>query len=147
MSIVSPIKRFAQVSGLVMLVMAFIALFAPGSAASLPMLEVNTSYGAFLGILPMNVLNKIALLAFGIAGVVAASAATETPAINYSRVVAIVMGALAVLGLFPQTNTLFGYWPLFGGEVLAHGVFAVLGAYFGYVVPSRERTTRVAHVH
>ena len=42
------------------------------------------------------------------------------------------MGIAALLGLFPQTNTLFGYWPLFGGEIWAHGIFALLGGFLGH---------------
>lgn len=84
----------------------------------------------------MNIFNKAALLIFGIAGVWA----YFTPENNlyytslYAKVVFWVMGALALLGLFPQTNTLFGYWPLFGFEIIAHGAFAIAGAYYGYIV-------------
>ncbi|MGZ5278642.1 MAG: hypothetical protein ACXWC9_01790, partial [Pseudobdellovibrionaceae bacterium] len=38
----------------------------------------------------------------------------------------------AVLGLIPQTQTFFGYWPLFGAEVWFHGTVAAISAYFGF---------------
>lgn len=47
------------------------------------------------------------------------------------------MGVLTILGLFPQTNTLGGYWPIFGADVLLHAVLAIAGAYFGYMLTSK----------
>jgi len=110
-----------------------------GSVLSLPPLMNETSYGLFLGFFPMNVFNKIALISFGIAGIVASQMkGTELPSsIRYSRIVMFVFGGLALLGMIPQTNTLFGYWPLFGGEILAHAAFAIAGAYFGYTLSSK----------
>jgi len=92
----------------------------------------------------MNILNKVALIAFGLGGIWAYSRpSTSLPAsINYSRTLAIVMAATAVLGAVPQTNTLFGYWPLYGNNVAASAVFAVLGAYFGWALSSKARPER-----
>lgn len=138
------IRRFALIGGVVMFVMGILALVPDLSrtAAYLPELQVTNSYGVFLGLFPMNIFNKLALIAFGIAGVMSARAESPLTAVKYSRTVALVMGTLAVFGFIPGLNTLYGYWPLFGGEILAHGAFAVLGAYFGYAVPARlERRT------
>lgn len=152
-------RRFALIGGILMLVMGVLA-FVPGLSRdvglSLPALKVTNSYGAFLGFFPMNVFNKMALIGFGLAGIFAATRrATSLPAsIKWSRYVFIVMGLLAILGMIPATNTLFGYWPLFGGEIVVHGVFAVLGAYFGYTlslkVPDVQEPIdagRPTHVH
>lgn len=134
-------KKFALIGGILMLAMGLFSLIPAfvGSAASLPMLNVETSYGLFLGLFPMNIFNKIALIVFGIAGVGAANAKfTSLPlSIHFSRAVFWVMGALAILGLIPATNTLNGYWPLFDGEVLAHGIFALVGAYYGYALTAK----------
>ncbi|MBX3018155.1 MAG: DUF4383 domain-containing protein [Bdellovibrionaceae bacterium] len=134
-------QRFALFGGILMLVIGAVALIPAlvGSNASLPPLMNETSYGLFLGFFPMNVFNKIALITFGIAGIVASQMkGTELPSsIRYSRIVFFVFGALAVLGLIPATNTLFGYWPLFGGEILAHAAFALVGAYYGYALSSK----------
>jgi hypothetical protein len=51
--------------------------------------------------------------------------------------VAIAYGLLIVLGLLPQTNTLFGFVPLHGNDVWLHILLAVPAAYFGFV--HRER--------
>lgn len=134
-------KNFALIGGLVMLMMGLIA-FVPSLNVQegLPPLIVNTSYGMFLDIFPLNIFNKLTLILFGIAGVAAYMSRDSSLkySIIYSRVVFWTMGILAMLGLFPETNTLFGYWPLFGFEIIAHGFFAVLGGYYGYVANREE---------
>ena len=134
-------RRFALIGGIVMLAMGIISLIPSlkGSADSLPFLNLETSYGLFLGIFPMNIVNKVALIVFGLLGIQASNAKfTSLPmSTHYSRLVFYVMGALAILGMIPQTNTLFGYWPLFGGEVLGHAAFALFGAYFGFMLSSK----------
>lgn len=129
-------KTFALVGGAAMLGMG-IASFIPQlsvspRAAALPRLEIETSYGKFLGLFPLNVFNKVALTLFGAAGIAASRMDSERPARLYARAVAFAMGPLAVLGAIPQTRTLFGTWPLFGAEVAAHGTFAALGALTGF---------------
>ena len=132
-------RKFALYGGIVMLVMGVLSLVAPGSAEGLPTLNLETSYGHFLGLFPMNIINKVALIVFGTAGIAAANAKfTALPmSIYYSRTVAIVMGVLAVLGLSEGTNTLGGYTPLFGGEVFSHAALAAIGAYFGWALTSK----------
>lgn len=100
--------------------------------ARLPKLKVETSYGKFLRIFPLNVFNKAALTLFGVAGILASRARTENPARGFSRAVAIAMGPLALLGVIPRTETPFGMLPLFGAEVAAHGTFAAIGAKVGF---------------
>ena len=136
-------KTYALVGGALMVLMAALS-FLPAlnqlpAEAGLPPLYVETSYGLFLNFFPMNIVNKVALLVFGIWGIAAASASTTAlpRSINWSRWVFAVMGVGALLGIIPATNTVYGYWPLFGGEVWAHGIFAVLGAYFGFALPAR----------
>lgn len=132
-------RKFALFGGALMLLMGAVSLI-PAlydyPAAMLPALKIENSYGLFLGIFPMNIFNKVALIVFGAAGIIVSQLATTAlPAsVKWSRWVFGVMGVAAVLGLFPQTETLYGYWPLFGAEVWTHGVFAVLGAYFGFAL-------------
>lgn len=136
-------RKFALIGGIVMLAMGLLslipALYLYPQNVELPGLMVQTSYGLFLGIFPMNIFNKVALILFGLAGIGATRAPTTSlpKSITWSRWVFFVMAPLAVLGLFPQTNTLNGYWPLFGAEVWAHGIFAILGAYFGFALTSK----------
>ncbi len=132
-------RKFALIGGWIMLAMGVLSFIPALSQANalLPALKVDTSYGLFLSYFPMNIFNKVALVLFGAAGVLVSSLPNVIAAVKFSRVVCIVMGVLAVVGLIPSMNTFFGYWPLFRGEVLAHGVFAILGGYYGYVIPAR----------
>lgn len=132
-------RKFASIGGWVMLILGVLSLIPAFSETSylLPALRIETSYGLFLGFFPMNILNKVALISFGIAGILCSRTSDVISSVRYSRVVCLVMGALAIIGLIPALNTFFGYWPLFRGEVVLHGVFSVLGGYFGYVVPAR----------
>jgi hypothetical protein len=47
------------------------------------------------------------------------------------------MGIAAILGIFSETNTLGGYWPLFGADAWLHAVFAVAGGYYGFALTSK----------
>jgi hypothetical protein len=137
-------RQFALISGLIFLIMGIIA-FIPGFSSHDPFqlkpLAGAVRHGMFLGLFPMNVVNKVALLFFGVAGIAAFSWSTKSlpSSIAYARAVAIVMITGAVLGLIPATQTLGGFWPLYGGEVVLHGLFGLLGAYFGFTLPSRAR--------
>jgi hypothetical protein len=139
-------RRFSLYGGIVMLLLGLAALIPALSQTSfvLPFLRINSSYGLFLGYFPMNIVNKLALLVFGIWGIAASSApGTSLPAsITFSRVVFVVMGLLCVLGFFRQTNTLYGYMPLFGNLIWVNGILAVMGAYFGYTLTSKADVGR-----
>lgn len=121
-------RNFALYGGILMLILGVVALIPglEGSAASLPALKVNTSYGDFFGVFPMNIFNKLALITFGVAGIAVSRADLFGPSVKYAKVVFGVMGVLAVLGLIPATSTLGGYLPLFDGEVASHGIFALI---------------------
>lgn len=130
-------RNFALIAGMVMMMMGLIA-FVPtlNITEGLPLIKVNTSYGMFLDVFPLNIFNKVALILFGVAGIACyfSKSSSTHYSIIYAKVVFWVMGALAILGIIPMTNTLFGYWPLFGFEIFAHGIFAIAGGYYGYVI-------------
>lgn len=132
-------RSMALYGGIFMLVLGALAFIIPGSIENLPALLVETSYGWFLGLFAMNVYNKLLLIVLGIAGIWAANAkARELPSsIFWAQSVLVIMGVLTLLGLFDQTNTFGGYWPLFGANAVLHGFFAVLGAYYGFALSSK----------
>lgn len=134
-------RRFALFGGICMLLLGLVALMPSlvGPTEGLPLLKVENSYGLFLGLFAMNIFNKVALIVLGLGGIIAASSQfTNLPAsINYSRIVFYVSAVLTVLGAFPQTNTLNGYWPLFGNDMWLHLAMAVLGAYFGFALTAK----------
>lgn len=134
-------KNFALVGGIVMLVIGALSLIPAftGLAFGLPILKIETSYGLFLGVFPLNIVNKAILIGLGLWGVAAASdpVLSIQRSISFSRWVFALSAVFVVLGLFPQTNTLFGYVPLFGAGVWLHAVMALLGGVFGYSVVKR----------
>lgn len=128
-------KKFALIAGIVMIAIGVLSLYPnlKGSAETLPELNVEASYGLFMNRIPMNVFDKVVFILLGIAGIaVSGQVRTVIPAIQFARVVFWFMSALTLLGLFRQTNTLFGYWPLFGGGIWLHSIIALIAGYFGY---------------
>jgi hypothetical protein len=118
-----------------------------GARENLPPLQVDFSYGLFLGLFAMNIVTKMVLIIFGIAGIAAANAKfTSLPAsILFARTIMYVMGLLAIFGLFRSTDTLFGLWPLYGNVAWLNTLFAIFGGYFGYALSSKvpkDRTSR-----
>jgi len=148
-------KKFALYGGIVMLVMGILA-FVPNlywNTGDLPVLKVDYSYGYFLGQIPMNVFNKVGLIVLGLLGITAANWRYNSlpMSINYSRFVMVLMAVLAALGLYDQTNTLFGYMPLFGANVLFSGLVALVAGYFGFrltsMVPETYKERHYEHSH
>lgn len=134
-------KNFALVGGIVMLVLGALSLIPAftGLSFGLPILKVETSYGLFLGIFPLNIINKAILIGLGLWGIAAASdpALSIPRSITFARTVCWLTGIFAVMGLFPQTNTVFGFVPLFGAGIWLHSVMALVGGIFGYSVVRR----------
>jgi len=134
-------KRFALIGGLLMIIVGVVAFIPSLSTISgdMPALTLDSSYGMFLGYFSWNILNKAALIILGAIGVLAASKESISlpMSIQYSRLVFYVMLVLTVLGIFPQTNTLFGYMPLYGNDAWLHALGGVVAAYFGFVLTSK----------
>ena len=104
--------------------------------ADAPPVRVTMLYGYLLGIFPVNVVHSIVHLAIGAAGIYAwksdhSGRRMDTPKI-YARALAIVYGALALLGIIPGMQTFFGLVPLHGNDVWLHAGTAAFAAYFGW---------------
>ena len=93
-------------------------------------------YGYLLGLFPVNVLHSAVHMVIGVLGLAAWQADhvwhRMTSPRTYARALAVLYGALAVLGLIPGVNTLFGLLPLYGHDVWLHLGTAILAAYFGW---------------
>ena len=87
-------------------------------------------YGYLLGLFPVNVLHSAVHIAIGAWGIAAGRGMAE-PRV-YARSLAIFYGALAVIGLIPGMNTLFGMLPIHGHDVWLHAGTAAVAAYFGW---------------
>lgn len=109
--------------------------------ADAPATRFALLYGYFLGLFPMNLLHTMVHLAIGVWGI--AAWAGSTSSVAYARALAVLYGALAVMGLVPNLNTVFGLIPIHGHDVWLHGVTAALAAYFGWRAPIAARERRI----
>ena len=91
-------------------------------------------YGYLLGLFPVNLLHSLVHIVIGAWGISAWSGRSSS--ISFARGLAILYGALAVLGMFPTLNTTLGMIPIHGNDVWLHGITAVVAAYFGWRQPA-----------
>jgi hypothetical protein len=95
-----------------------------------PTTSLGVLYGYLLGLFPVNVLHTALHLAIGLWGIAAWSGALG--ALTYARALAMLYGTLAVMGMVPGLNTVFGLIPLHGHDVWLHAGTAAIAAYFGW---------------
>ena len=126
-------RTFALVFGLAYLGVGLLGLI-PAALMPPPPDAPPTSftllYGYLLGLFPVNVLHSAVHLAIGFWGL--ASSRDATAAKVYGRSLAILYGVLAVMGLIPGLNNVFGFIPLHGHDVWLHAGTAAIAAYFGW---------------
>src|SRR5512145_2200070 len=107
--------------------------------ADAPPTRVSVLYGYLLGLFPVNVLHSAVHLALGAWGFVAWRGKSNPK--TFARVLAVLYGALAVIGVIPGLNTLFGILPLHGNDVWLHAATAAVAGYFAWrseVQPERR---------
>lgn len=129
-------QYFALITGIIFLlvgVMGFIPglVKEPMATSDMPGLSFTTGAGYLLGIFPINVLHNIVHLLVGILGIVASVSLGSTRL--YSGVLAIFYGLLAIMGLFPPTQSTLGLIPIFGNDTWLHGLTAAIATYFGFI--------------
>ena len=95
-----------------------------------PPTSVTLLYGYLLGLFPVNVLHSAGHLVIGAWGVLAWRGSANPKV--YARSLAMLYGALALMGLLPGMSTLFGMLPLHGHDVWLHAGTAAVAAYFGW---------------
>lgn len=95
-----------------------------------PPTRFDMLYGYLLGIFPVNLAHSAVHLAVGAWGVAAWSGATS--AAGYARSLALLYGLLALMGLVPGLQSVFGLLPLHGHDVWLHAGTAALAAWFGW---------------
>jgi hypothetical protein len=98
--------------------------------ADAPPIQLTSFYGYVLGLFPSNLLLSAVHLATGAWGIVAWRHVTNPQV--FARVLAILYGALAVMGLIPQLSTVFGVLPLHGADIWLHAVTAGVASYFAW---------------
>ena len=136
------IRTFALIIG-ILYVIGGISGFIPAlnpHHADMPPIAVDSFYGRALGLFPVNILHNIVHIAIGLWGLLASRSVSG--ARFFGKGLAIFYGLLAILGLIPATNTMFGLVPLYGNDVWLHAGTALIAAYFGWF--AREDDNRAA---
>jgi hypothetical protein len=134
------IRQFALIFGIIYLVVGVLG-FVPGlvqPAPNAPPVAADAIHGRLLWLFPINILHNIVHLLIGAWGILGWRSLSG--AILFSRGVAIIYGLLAILGLIPATNTLFGFVPIYDHDVWLHAVSALIAAYFGFIAPGGQRS-------
>jgi uncharacterized protein DUF4383 len=98
--------------------------------ADAPPTHFNLLYGYLLGLFPVNVLHSVVHLAIGAWGIMAWRGMASLKV--FARSLAIFYGALALMGVIPGMNTLFGMLPMHGHDIWLHAGTAAAAAYFGW---------------
>ena len=134
-------RTFARVIGIVYLLVGILG-FVPAllSQYTGPDLAVDAMRGNLLGLFPVNLLHNIVHLGIGAWGLSSASRASS--AIGFARGLAILYGLLAIMGLIPGLNTMFGLAPLHGNDVWLHALTAIAAAYVGWGTRDNDLATR-----
>lgn len=111
--------------------------------ADAPPTHFTLLYGYLLGLFPVNILHSAVHIAIGAWGLMAWRGMASAKV--FARSLTLFYGALAVMGLIPGMNTLFGMLPMHGHDVWLHAGTAAVAAYFGWRSEvSEERRTSVA---
>jgi hypothetical protein len=130
-------QKYAYVSGVLFILMGILGFF-PGVTVVPhvhdPNLIIETSYGRLLGLFPVNVLHNLAHIAIGVWALFAAADASL--ARMYCRGSAIIYGVLALMGIIPGFDTVFGLIPLHSHDIWLHAGIACVAAYFGWAKSS-----------
>src|SRR3954468_7566726 len=133
-------KAFATVLGVVFVVVGILG-FVPGITQMHDMSDPNLSvhgpgHGMLLGLFHVNVLHNLVHILFGIWGLAVFRSLDGSRA--YAKGVAIIYFVLAICGLIPGLNTMFGLVPLEGNDVWLHILLAAVAAYFGFLAPKYQ---------
>ena len=140
------VKTFALVMGVAFLLIGILGfvpplLTHPAHDTHGANLQVRAFEGYLFGLFHVNVLHSAVHVLFGIMGI--AMARSFDSARTYARIVAVAYALLAIMGLVPGLNTVFGLIPIHGHDVWLHALIAAAAAYFGFAGRA-DRTTDTA---
>lgn len=132
------IRKFALIFGIVYGLVGLLGFIPALSTApeQTPGLVSEMAHGRLLGMFPVNIWHNLFHLAVGIWGISASRGFDAS--VNFARTTAVLFAILAILGLIPATNTLFGIMPLHSHDIWLHALTAAVTGYFGFVLPSRQ---------
>lgn len=144
-------STFALLLGVLFLTMGVLGL-APATMMPPPVESPPTTftflYGYLLGLFPTNIALTLLRIFTGAWGLTASRHPAN--AAVFARGVALLYGVLALMGMLPLVNTMFGWMPVHGHDVWLHGLTATVAAWFGWrheVSPAERRSTRMDRRH
>ncbi|MGB3768612.1 MAG: DUF4383 domain-containing protein [Phormidesmis sp.] len=97
-------------------------------------------FGYLFGFLPTNTLHNILHVVLGVVGLYSATGAHGT--YNYNRFCAGFLPLIALLGLLPATNALFGVMPIYGNNIWVSAIAGALAVFA--TVTSEQPETELA---
>jgi hypothetical protein len=130
------IRYFALILGVIFLAVGALGFIPAALAPADDSLIVDLLHGRLLGLFPVNILHSLIHILFGVWGVIAFR--TLAASVTYAQVVGVSYAVLAVFGLVPGLQTLFGLVPLHGHDVWLHAIIAIPALYFGFFAERAE---------
>jgi hypothetical protein len=112
-------------------ILGFVPALVTAPAHYEPLLGIHAAHGRLFGIFPVNVVHNLVHIAFGIWALAASRDMGHARVFNKAN--AIIYGLLAIAGLVPGLNTMFGLVPLYGHDVWLHALIAFATGYFAWV--------------
>ena len=130
------VRYFALIFGIFYLLVGIAGLI-PGplqqASGNAPALTLDVLYGYVLGLFPVNILHTLVHLVVGAWGVLAYRSYAASR--RYAQFAGVFFLVLALMGVIPGLNTVFGLLPLHGSDVLLHLVSGLPGLVFGFISP------------
>lgn len=93
-------------------------------------------FGYLFGLFPTNTLHNILHVALGVIGLYSVTGSRGT--YNYNRFCAGFLPLVALLGLLPATNALFGVMPIFGNNVWLNAITGAIAVYATVTSPKPD---------
>ncbi|MWJ27121.1 DUF4383 domain-containing protein [Halomonas sediminis] len=139
------VTKFALIFGIIYAIIGVLG-FIPGLVTPPEMtggmtneMAVEMGHGRLFGLFAVNFLHNLVHLGVGVWGIMASRQGLSA-SVFFAQVNAVLFAILALLGLIPFTNTLFGLVPLYGHDVWLHILTALAAGYFGFGPPARPVT-------
>lgn len=131
------IKKFTFIVGLLFVGVGILG-FVPGITTPPhpmdPNLAIESAHGRLFGIFPVNLVHNLVHLLLGVWALFASKNFTSSR--TYCRSAAIIYAVLAVAGIIPGLNTLFGLAPIHSHDIWLHVILALPLGYYGFVKSS-----------
>jgi hypothetical protein len=145
-------RPFVWTAGVILILIGIAGFIPPLAPVESDPLRVAAGVGGaqLFGLLPVSPVLNVLHLALG--GWAIYSGRRLARSVRFARRSAFIFAALTIMGMVPGADTLFGGGPLYGNNILLHGLLALLSFLFGWLYrrpvavtePVEPETARVA---